>query len=178
MELTIGQKVAYPSRGVCMVEGIQNRSIGDRSIDFYSLRVLSDHSLIFVPTANADNVGLRPLLSSIQCKKLISRLSADFEDISCDWKTRSRHFTEQLQSGDVFEAADVLKKLRFLSLEKKLSFREQTLMEKAKFLIISEITNANAADEEKLSAEIDALVDAACRKHVLRQPKVMLAAVH
>ena len=78
----------------------------------------------------------------------------------------------------VFEAADVLKKLTFLSHEKKLSFREQTLLEKAKFLIVSEITNAEAADEAKLRAEIDLLVEAACKKHLRSQPRVMSAAVH
>jgi CarD family transcriptional regulator len=178
MELVKGQKVAYPSQGVCMVENIESRNIGEKSIDFYALRVLNDNSIIMVPTENAANVGIRPVISSIQCKTLIAKLSADFEPVSCDWKTRSRHFTEQLQSGDVFEAADVLKKLTFLSHEKKLSFREQTLLEKAKFLIVSEITNAETADEENLRAEIDLLIEAACRKHLRLQPKVMSAAVH
>lgn len=178
MELVKGQKVAYPSQGVCMVENIESKRIGERSIDFYSLRVLNDNSVIMVPTENAESVGIRPVISSIQCKQLISRLSADFEAISCDWKTRSRHFTEQLQSGDVFEAADVLKKLTFLSHEKKLSFREQTLLEKAKFLIVSEITNAQTADESQLRAEIDLLVESACTKHLRSQPRVMSAAVH
>lgn len=178
MELVKGQKVAYPSQGVCMVENIESKRIGENSIDFYSLRVLSDNSVIMVPTDNAESVGIRPIISSIQCKHLIERLSADFDAISCDWKTRSRSFTEQLQSGDVFEAADVLKKLTFLAHEKKLSFREQTLLEKARFLIISEITNADAADEAKLRAEIDILVEAACKKHLRSQPRVMSAAIH
>lgn len=178
MELVKGQKVAYPSQGVCMVEDIESKKIGERSIDFYSLRVLNDNSVIMVPTANAESVGIRPVISSIQCKQLITRLSANFAAISADWKTRSRHFTEQLQSGDVFEAADVLKKLTFLSHEKKLSFREQTLLEKAKFLIVSEITNAQRADESKLRAEIETLVESACKKHLRSQPKVMSAAVH
>ena len=178
MELEKGQKVAYPSQGVCMVENIESKKIGDSSIDVYSLRVLSDNSIIMVPTENAESVGIRPKISSIQCKQLITRLSADFEAVSCDWKTRSRSFTEQLQSGDVFEAADVLKKLTFLSHEKKLSFREQTLLEKAKFLIVSEITNAQTADEGKLRAEIDTLVEAACKKHLRSQPSVMSASVH
>ncbi|MEO8647642.1 MAG: CarD family transcriptional regulator [Acidobacteriota bacterium] len=178
MELNIGQKVAYPSQGVCMVEEIQRKTIGDRSIPCYSLRVLSDNSTILVPMANAENVGIRPIISSIQCRSLIARLSTDFEPVSADWKTRSRHFAEQLQSGDVFQAADVLKKLVFLSHEKKLSFREQTLLEKAKFLIVSEITNAESADESALRAEIDQLVEIACGKHTLTQPRVMSAAVH
>lgn len=178
MELSIGQKVAYPSQGVCMVEEIQKKRIGEASIRFYSLRVLSDNSIIFVPLANAESVGIRPIISSIQCKKLIKELSADFEPVSCDWKTRSRQFTGQLQSGDVFAAADVLKKLTFLSHEKKLSFREQTLLEKAKFLIISEITNADSADEDALRNEVEKLVETACKKHEMLQPRVMSAAVH
>ena len=178
MELSIGQKVAYPNQGVCTVESVQKRTIGDILVQFYSLRVQNDNSVIFVPTANAESVGIRPVISSLQCKKLINRLSADFETISCDWKTRSKEFMQQLQSGDVFKAADVLKKLTFLSHEKKLSFREQNLLEKSKFLIISEISNANAADEEALRSEIEVLVESACRKHLQSQPKVMVATVH
>lgn len=178
MELIIGQKVAYPSQGVCLVEEIEQKTIGETSIDCYLLRVLSDHSTILVPTANAENVGIRPLISSIQCRKLIRTLSADFDAVSCDWKTRSREFAEKLQSGDVFEAADVLKKLTFLSHEKKLSFREQTLLEKSKFLIISEVTNADASDEDALRQEIERLVSVACKKHLPSQPRVMSATVH
>lgn len=178
MELMKGQKVAYPNQGVCIVEDVESKRIGDSSIDFYLLRVLSDNSIIFVPMSKAENVGIRPIISSIQCKDLIEQLSADFDPISCDWKTRSRCFTEQLQTGDVFEAADVLKKLTFLGHEKKLSFREQTLLEKAKFLIISEITNAELSNVENLRVEIDILIEEACQKHLVSQPKEMSVAVH
>ena len=178
MDLNIGQKVAYPGQGVCVVEELEKRQIGDCSINFYHLRVLSDNSIIFVPMENAENVGIRPIISTIQCKKLIARLSADFEAISTDWKTRSRQFAEKLQSGDVFEAVDVLKKLTFLSHEKKLSFREQNLLEKSKFLIVSEVTNAEFADEERLRGDIDRLVEVACKKHLVSQPRVMTVAVH
>jgi CarD family transcriptional regulator len=178
MELNIGQKVAYPSQGVCMVEHIERKMIGNNAMQFYALRVLGDNSIILVPLENAESVGIRPIISSIQCKRLIARLSQDFEPVSCDWKTRSRQFTEQLQSGDIFEAADVLKKLTFLSREKKLSFREQTLLEKAKFLIVSEVASAESADEDALRGEVEHLVDAACRKHLSVQPKVVSAAVH
>ena len=178
MELSIGQKVAYPSQGVCMVEDIEKKVIGDHDIQFYALRVLNDNSIILVPLANAESVGIRPIISTIQCKRLIDRLSEDFDPISCDWKTRSKQFTEQLQSGDIFAAADVLKKLTFLSHEKKLSFREQTLLEKAKFLIVSEVASAESADEDALREEVESLIEAACQKHLEIQPKVVSAAVH
>lgn len=178
MELTIGQKVAYPNQGVCMVEDIEKKKIGGNSMKFYNLRVLSDNSTIFVPMGNVETVGLRPIITEKEFKVLISNLESDFEEVSNDWKVRSREFNEKLQSGDVFEAADVLKKLTFLSNEKKLSFREQSLMEKAKFLIVSEVTNAGLAKESKISNRIDELMETACEKHLAVQPSVMSATSH
>jgi CarD family transcriptional regulator len=178
MQLIIGQKVAYPNQGVCLVEEFKQRTVGTRLMSGYSLRVLSDNSTIFVPEENAGSVGIRPLISSSQCRKLIDKLSEDFEPVSCDWKTRSREFTEKLRSGDIFQAAEVMKMLTFLSHEKKLSFREQTLLEKSKFLIVSEIKNTCPKNQAPLESEIIGLVEAACTKHLFTQPTVMAAAVH
>lgn len=165
MQLSVGQKVAYPNQGVCLVEGIKHFSIGDNPLSGYSLRVLGDNSTIFVPEANAENVGIRPLISRSQCRKLVDDLSGDFEPADHDWKARSKQFAEKLHSGDVFEAADVLKKLTYLSFEKKLSFREQTMLEKAKYLVVSEITNADGRQYGWLEGEICKLVETACMKH-------------
>jgi CarD family transcriptional regulator len=178
MELTIGQKVAYPTQGVCLVEGIDSRNIGNSSISFYSLRVLSDNSIIFVPTCNTEAVGIRPVISAQQYQKLIDFLGTDFSEIDSDWKVRSREFAVKLQSGDVFEAADVLKKLTFLSHEKKLSFREQSFLEKARFLIVSEVTDGELASEEGIAGKIEDLLACACKKHEIIQPRVMTATGH
>ena len=165
MQLTIGQKVAYPNQGVCLVEGTTTCTIASCKMDGYTLRLLSDNSTIFVPLANAESVGIRPIISLAKAKKLVKSLSDDFEDISCDWKHRSREFAQKLHSGDIFEAADVLKKLTFLSHEKKLSFREQTMLEKAKFLIISEISSADLKSNGKMDEQITKLIEQACSKH-------------
>lgn len=178
MHLTIGQKVAYPNQGVCLVEELKQRSVGTQLMSGYSLRVLSDNSTIFVPEANADSVGLRPLITRSQCRKLIDRLSADFEPVVGDWKTRAQEFTAKLRSGDVFLAAEVLKMLTYLSHEKKLSFREQTLLERSKFLIVSEITNTCAPSRIPLESEIVALVEAACTRHTLSAASLTGEAVH
>ncbi len=178
MQLTIGQKVAYPNQGVCVVENIKQHTVGDRSLKGYCLRVLNDNSTIFVPEQNAENIGIRPLISSKKCRELIDRLSDDFDPVSDDWKIRSREFTDKLRSGDVFQVADVLKMLTFLSHEKRLSFREQTLLEKAKFLIVSEIRNTCKAVDTPLETEIVALVESACCKHAFAQEELVAAASH
>jgi CarD family transcriptional regulator len=178
MELNVGQKVAYPNQGVCLVEEIERKTVGEISFTCYLLRVLNDNSIIHVPTAKVDSVGIRPIIGTKQFKKLMDDLGGDFEDISADWKTRSRQFTEKLQTGDVFEAADVLKKLTFLSHGKKLSFREQNLLDKAKFLIVSEITNAECAGECEIESEVCRLVESACSNHKVPETSVLSAAVH
>lgn len=177
MELQIGKKVAYPGQGVCLVESIKKREIGGHSIYVYLLRVLNDNSTIFVPTSNAASVGIRPLISQKQCKCLIDKLSEDFETVSDNWKTRSRAFMDKLQSGDIFATADVLKQLTYLSHGKRLSFREQTLLEKAKFLIVSEITNANRVDQAKVLHDVVERVESACTKHITTEPQALSAAV-
>jgi CarD family transcriptional regulator len=177
MRLAVGQKVAYPNQGVCLVEEFKNCTIGGRPMSGYSLRVLNDNSTIFVPEENANSVGIRPLISSSQCEKLINILSEDFEPVSCDWKTRSKQFSERLRSGDVFQAAEVFKMLTFLSHEKKLSFREQTLLEKSKFLILSELKNACKKHAPPCEDEIISMVEAACTKHLFTQPRVMSVGV-
>jgi CarD family transcriptional regulator len=145
-------------------------------MDGYTLRLLSDNSTIFVPTANAENVGIRPIISLAKARKLVKSLAEDFEEISCDWKHRSREFAEKLHSGDIFQAADVLKKLTFLSHEKKLSFREQTMLEKAKFLIVSEVMSADARANGRMEDQITNLVESACKKH--RGTAIATAAAH
>lgn len=172
MELNIGQKVAYPNQGVCMIEDIERKQIGGNEMKFYSLRVLSDNSTIFVPMANAETVGLRPIIGNKQYKNLLHHLEEDFDEISEDWKVRSREFNDKLQSGDIFEAADVLKKLTYLSGEKKLSFREQTLLEKARYLIVSELRSAELGNEKKLEKKIDKLVEHACSLHHVEEEVV------
>ena len=53
MELSIGQRVAYPGQGVCEVEKIEVRRVGESNIECCLLRVVGDDSHILVPVANA-----------------------------------------------------------------------------------------------------------------------------
>ena len=178
MHLNVGQKVAYPNQGVCLVEEIKKRLIGDHALSGYCLRVLGDNSVIFVPMDNAESVGIRPLISRSECRRLIDALSADFEPADHDWKLRAKEFAEKLHSGNVFEAADVLKKLTYLSCHKKLSFREQTMLQKAKYLVVSEITNADKRQFAWLESELCKLVETACLKHQKMDILALSATIH
>jgi hypothetical protein len=51
-------------------------------------------------------------------------------------------------------------------------------LEKAKFLIVSEVTNAGLAPENLIENKLNKLIENACRKHYVTQPNVMTATVH
>jgi CarD family transcriptional regulator len=175
MELRIGQKVAYPNQGICLVEVLERMAVGESSISCYLLRVLADNSTILVPITKVDSVGIRPVIDKAQYRRLIDDLEADFEEVCIDWKARSRQFQEKLQTGDVFQAADVLKKLTFLSHEKRLSFREQTMLEKARFLIVSEIVNADGGENDEIDLKVRELVECACGRHYKKHSHAAIA---
>lgn len=169
MSFKIGQKVSYPNHGVCAIESVDSKKISGHSVDFYTLRLLAFNSVILVPMENAESIGIRPVISHGQCQKVLNFLSDNFSHVESDWKVRIREFLAKVQTGDILEVAEVLKKLTFLTRSKTLSFREQRLLEKAKFLVVSELATACAKSDEEIEAKIDKSLIEACDKHSLDQ---------
>jgi CarD family transcriptional regulator len=75
-------------------------------------------------------------------------------DVTTDWKGRYKEHLNLMKSGTLLDMALVLKSLYFLSLHKPLSFREKKMMEKAKELIVSEISVAAAAPSAKVEEKL------------------------
>ena len=178
MNFRIGQKVSYPNHGVCSIESIDSKQINGCSVEFYSLRLLSNNSVIFVPKNNTQTVGIRPVINSLQCSKVLNFLAEDFAEIINDWKIRIRDFTAQIQTGDIFEVSDALKKLTFLTTFKQLSFREQRLFEKAKFLVVSELATVCSQSECETEEKVDRCLAIACEKHRSENAELVSRAAH
>lgn len=175
MDFKVGQKVSYPNHGVCAVENVEEKRVSGSQVEFYTLRVLANNSAIYVPKVNAQTIGIRPVINSLQCSQLIKFLADDFIEGSGDWKIRVRDYNNKIQSGDIFEVTDVLKQLTFLTHTKQLSFREQRLLEKAKFLVVSELAIVCSQPECEIEKAVDRLLSEACQKHL--SEKVKIAAV-
>lgn len=178
MDFKIGQKVSYPNHGVCAIESVDSKKISGNLIDVYTLRLLAFNSLILVPKENAETIGIRPVISGGQCRKVLDSLSEDFAEIEPDWKIRIRDFMTKVQTGDIFEVADVLKKLTFLTQIKQLSFREQRLFEKTRFLVVSELAAACGKPEEEIEKKVDKYVGEACEKHLLGKVPIVSSAAN
>ncbi len=168
MGFKVGQKVVYPNHGIGVIEVIEQKQIGATSLPFYTLRLAATNSVVLVPVANADEVGLRSPISSGECELLLKNLGDDFTPAPHDWKDRFKDFSDRMRTGDIFEVAQVLKHLTYLSHLKPLSFREQRMLERARYLVISELAAVCRQPECSVVPRVEQALARACAKHERR----------
>src|SRR5690349_1261367 len=60
-----------------------------------------------------------------------------------------------MRTGSIYDMADVLKSLTFLSKSKSLSFREKRMLDRAKALIISEISEVMRQKAPEVEGKVD-----------------------
>ena len=169
MGFKVGQKVVYPNHGIGTIEQIEQKQIGAVALPFYTLRLAATNSLVLVPVSNAVEVGLRRPITSGECESLFKALADDFATPPSDWKDRFKDFSEKMRTGNIFDVADVLKHLSYLSQIKPLSFREQRMLERSRYLVISELATVCRQPECNIEPRVDAALAQACTRHQQRQ---------
>jgi CarD family transcriptional regulator len=140
MTFQIGDKVVYPNQGVGTIENISTRSFGSAFEKFYLLRFGCNSMTVLVPFSNAANIGLRRVTKDREISRILSYLSGAWRPVNPDWKIRFKENTEKMQSGDLLKAAEVFKGLLQIHLEKPLSFREKKMLDRARHMLVSEIS--------------------------------------
>ena len=140
MGFKIGDKVIYPNHGLGVVEKVEEKTILGTTCGFFHLRILSNETTVLVPVANVDNVGLRRAITDEEVERLFLLLGDGKIDNHQNWKGRFKDNSDKMRTGSIYDMADVLKSLTFLAKSKSLSFREKRMLDRAKALIISEIS--------------------------------------
>ena len=60
-----------------------------------------------------------------------------------------------MRTGSIYDVVEVLKSLAFLSKSKSLSFREKRMLNRAKFLVVSEITEVIGEKSPVVDVKVD-----------------------
>ena len=159
MTFQIGDKVIYPNHGLGIVERIEAKTIMGTTCGFYQLR-MANETTVFVPVDNVDGVGLRRAITDQEVDTLFTLLGDGNIDSHQNWKGRFKDNSDRMRTGSIYDVVEVLKGLTFLSKSKSLSFREKRMLDRAKFLVISEISEVL---REK-SIEVEGKVERALEK--------------
>lgn len=169
----IGDKVVYPNHGVGIIEQISSRTIGSTVEKFYLLRIKSSSLKVMVPFGNVASVGLRRVVKNGEIQKILEFLTSGECDCHSDWKYRFKENSEKMRTGSLMEVAAVLKSLLQLGQQKPLSFREKKMLEKARYLLVSELAMARNWEEPDVEEELRR----ALTKAKLRFPEASVAEV-
>ncbi|MBS3818249.1 hypothetical protein KGY73_01925 [bacterium] len=139
-QFEIGDKIIYPNQGMGVIEDIQNQNFFGIESKIYYVRIISNNTLVMVPSRNAEEMGIRKPVSMDSVEKIFDFIEKREVDLSMNWKGRYKEHLDLMKSGSLLDMALVLKSLFYLNQSKPLSFREKKMMDKAKNLITSEIS--------------------------------------
>ncbi len=151
----VGDNAVYPSHGVGVVRGIQEKDLGGRKKYFYVLQLLENGSTILIPTDKVKDVGLRSIIAKKDVTKIYKILKT--KELAVDnqtWNRRYREYMEKIKTGSVYEIAEVLRDLYRLKTEKDLSFGERKMLDTAKTLLVNELSLAQQIKEEIVETEL------------------------
>jgi CarD family transcriptional regulator len=164
----IGDKVVYPNHGVGVIEQISSRTIGPNVEKFYLLKIKSSSLKVMVPFHNVDSVGLRRVVRNGEIQKILDYLTDGKCMNNADWKDRFKENSDRMRTGSLLEVAGVLKSLLILNRTKPLSFREKKMLERARYLLVSELAMAKNLAEN----DVEDMLTKALSRCKLRFPDV------
>ena len=155
LQFEIGDKVIYPNHGLGVIERIEKRTILGTTCGFYSLRMATSYTTVMDPVDNVEDVGLRRAIGDNEVKKLFTLLGNGKIENHQNWKGRFKDNSDKMRTGSLYDVVDVLKSLNHLSQSKNLSFREKRMLDRAKFLVISEISEVLSESVETVEGRVD-----------------------
>jgi CarD family transcriptional regulator len=125
------------------------------------MRILENEMIIMIPTANAESVGLRPVISPRKVSEVYAILKdRDVVIENQTWNRRYRDYMKKIKTGSVYEVAQVMRDLFLLKLDKDLSFGDRKMLDTARNLLIKELSIARRTSEEAIAREVESLFHA------------------
>ena len=169
MTFQIGEKVVYPNHGVGTIENISMRSFGTKMERYYLLRLSCNNLTVMVPFSHAGEVGLRKVTRNGEIGRMFEFLAEGKCHRCQDWKDRFKENSERMRDGSLLAVAEVLKSLLILQSQKPLSFREKKMLDRARHMLITELSTSRGLSDQ-IAAE---LLDQALQRAQLRLPEPM-----
>ena len=150
----VGDKIVYPMHGAGTIDSIEEKDILGEKQSYYILKMPGEVK-VMIPTAKAEEVGVRNIIDKESAEKVIGILEQDETSMDKNWNKRYRDNMEKMKSGNIYEVADVVRNLSFKQKEKGLSTGEKKMLNNAKQILISELVLA----EHSTKDEVEELVE-------------------
>lgn len=166
MTLSVGEKVILPSHGPCVIGAVVNKLVGGTSTMFYQLAPLDDNGgELFIPVDKIKGLGIRQLLQRSEIPKLLGRLSqhsksAPVLSTARNWKQRALDNAKLLSSGAAADLIQIVESLTDLNDTKTLAPHERQTLERAKKLLVCEISEVLGESKQAVEEQIEKALQA------------------
>lgn len=151
----MGDKVVYPHHGAATIVKKERREFDGDKADYFVLEVATDQLIVSVPTERALELGVRPVISKTVARKVFQTFKDDPQEAGSNWSRWYKLLTEKINSGDIFQVAEVVRDLTYAQQIKGISPALKRMLAKARLIIISELRFALALEEEEAIKRLD-----------------------
>ena len=151
----VGDKVVYPHHGAATIIKKERIEFAGSKTDYFVLEVATDQLTVRVPTAKAVELGVRPVISKNVARKVFATFKEEPQEAGSNWSRWYKLLTEKINSGDIFQVAEVVRDLTYAQQVKGISPALKRMLAKARLIIISELRFALVLDEEEAIKKLD-----------------------
>ncbi len=151
----VGDKVVYPHHGAATIIKKERIEFSGTKTDYFVLEVATDQLTVRVPAVNAVDLGVRPVISKTVARKVFKTFKEEPQEAGANWSRWYKLLTEKINSGDIFQVAEVVRDLTYAQQVKGISPALKRMLAKARLIIISELRFALVLDEEEAIKKLD-----------------------
>lgn len=156
MGFKVGDRVVYPHHGAAIIRKREKIEREGKKVDYLVLEMVHGELTLRVPADMAEEVGMRPPISKSDVDDLFELIGKRDVREPANWSRRFKNHQEKMKSGDVYQVAEVVRNLALREQGKGLSTAEKSMLERARGILVSELSFALNVSEEKASAKLDA----------------------
>src|SRR5438045_3774736 len=154
MSFDVGDKVVYPHHGAAVIERREEKeAFGERN-EYLVLRLAYGDLTLMVPTNKTDEVGLREVINDEEVEEVFAVLRKKEARMPTNWSRRYKNHVEKLKSGDIYQVAEVVRNLSIRDKDKGLSAGEKRMLNRARQILVSELTFALRVDEDEVEQPV------------------------
>ena len=154
----VGDEVVYPMHGAGRIVAIEEREVMEEKQSYYILEMPGEVK-VMIPTATAEEHGIRSVINKEEAQKVMSVLEQDETEMEKNWNKRYRENMDKMKSGNIYEIADVVRNLSFKQKEKGLSTGEKKMLYNAKQILVSELVFAENSTQNEVEELIDSKIN-------------------
>ena len=152
---SVGDKVVYPHHGAAVITKKERREFDGTRTDFFVLEVAIDQLILRVPVARAAELGVRPVISKTAARKVLAVFKTEPEEAGANWSRWYKLLTEKINSGDIYQVAEVVRDLTYAQQTKGISPALKRMLSKARLILASELRFALNLSEEDAMKRLD-----------------------